>query len=51
MGDDLNQKFAHLERTTYQLRDLYNHKDLGNTSVPLRAKIGVHDVLMLRLKK
>lgn len=49
LGDDLNQKFAKLNENTFKIRDLFNHKDLGDTSKSLKAVIGVHDVLMLRL--
>lgn len=49
MGNDLSQKFANLKNDLYEIRDLFNYKDLGDTSMPLKAKIGVRDVLMLRL--
>jgi len=51
MGDDINQRFIHFDKDTYKIRDLYNHKDLGDTSKNLKATIGVHDVLMVRLSK
>lgn len=34
---------------TYSLRDLWKHKDSGNTASPLKAEIPAHGVLMLRL--
>lgn len=49
LGDDLNQKFAKLNENTFKIRDLFNHKDLEDTSKSLKAAIGAHDVLMLRL--
>lgn len=49
LGDDLNQKFAKMDQKTYRIRDLYNARDLGNSSQPLKATIGMHDVLMIRL--
>ncbi|MFV0377824.1 MAG: glycoside hydrolase family 27 protein [Mangrovibacterium sp.] len=49
LGDDLNQKFAHLNTKTYLVRDLYNARDMGDTSQPLKATLGVHDALIIRL--
>ncbi|MCW3805354.1 glycoside hydrolase family 27 protein [Plebeiibacterium marinum] len=51
IGDDVSQKFAKLKYNTYQIQDLFNNKDLGDTSTPLNARIGQHDVLMIRLNK
>ena len=51
IGDDMNQRFFNAVTDTYKIRDLFNHLDLGDTKKPLTAKIGVHDVLMLRLSK
>ncbi len=50
MGDDINNRYAKLNYQTYQIRDLFGQRNLGDTSKPLQATIGVHDVLMLRLK-
>jgi alpha-galactosidase len=50
IGDDLNQRFLHANET-FKIRDLYNHLDLGDTKKQLKAKIGVHDVLMIKLYK
>ncbi len=36
---------------TYKIRDLWAHKEVGNTSKPFSAELGPHDVFMLRLKK
>ncbi|UII32291.1 glycoside hydrolase family 27 protein [Fulvivirga ulvae] len=43
-GKRLNTK-----EKTYQVKDLFNHKKLKNTKNKLKATIGVHDVLMVRL--
>ncbi|HEA29474.1 MAG TPA: glycoside hydrolase family 27 protein, partial [Leeuwenhoekiella sp.] len=36
---------------TYKIRDLWEHKDLKNTNKLLKAKVGPHDVLSLRLSQ
>ncbi|RLD84239.1 MAG: glycoside hydrolase family 27 protein [Bacteroidetes bacterium] len=36
---------------TYNLRDIWKHKTIGNTETNLKAKIESHDVLVLRLIK
>ena len=36
---------------TYKLRDLWAHKDIGDTKTLLKATLGAHDVLMVRLGK
>ena len=51
MGDDLNQRFINFKQDTYKIKDLFNDKKLGDTSKPLNAVIGVHDVLMVRISK
>jgi len=51
IGDDLNQRYLKCNTDTYKIRDLFNHADLGDTKKPLKAKIGVHDVLMIKLSK
>ncbi len=50
IGDDVNGKRLNTEEN-YRIRDLFNHKELGNISKNLKATIGSHDVLMVRLKK
>ena len=51
IGDNLNNRFSNVKNIIYKIRDLYNHKDLGTTSRNLKAEIGSHDVLMIRLSK
>ena len=51
IGDDVNQKFLEIKKTIYNIRDLFNHKNLGNTSSPLKTNIDTHDVLMIILSK
>jgi len=36
---------------SYKIRDLWQHKDLGNTDKPLKAIIPGHDVLCLKLSR
>lgn len=50
IGDDVNGRRLNTEEN-YKIRDLFNHKELGNVSKNLKATIGSHDVLMVRLKK
>lgn len=47
--DDENSKALDTKEKTYQVRDLFNHKRLKDTKHKLKATIGVHDVLMIRL--
>lgn len=49
IGDDVNGRRMDLKNRTYKIRDLNNHKDLGDTAENLKTTIGVHDVLMVRL--
>jgi alpha-galactosidase len=51
IGDDVNGKFLDLKNNIYTIRDLFNHKNLGDTSKKLKTSIGVHDVLMIKLQK
>jgi alpha-galactosidase len=51
IGDDINQRNLDTKKETYKIRDLFNHADLGTTKNPLKVKIGVHDVLMVKLSK
>lgn len=37
------------KKDSYKIRDLFKHKIIGDTSGPLKATIGVHDVLMIKL--
>lgn len=47
--DAENNKTLNTKEKTYQIRDLFKHKKLKNTKHKLKAAIGVHDVLMIRL--
>ena len=51
IGDDLNGKYVDMKSTNFKIRDLFNYKNLGDTSKNLQATIGTHDVLMIRLEK
>jgi alpha-galactosidase len=51
LGDDLNNIVVDLNKDSFSIRDLYNHKDLGNTNENLKATIAKHDALMLKLTK
>ncbi len=45
-------KFVYeFDKNTYQLRDLWAHKDVGTTAKPFTAAIPARDVIVLRLKK
>lgn len=51
IGDDVNGKQMDVKNNTYKIRDLFNQKNLGNTSNKLNAEIGSHDVLMIKLSR
>lgn len=51
MGDDINNRFIDFKKDVYQIRDLFNHQNLGDTAKPLQGVIQVHDVLMVKLTK
>ncbi|WP_281764993.1 glycoside hydrolase family 27 protein [Neptunitalea lumnitzerae] len=51
IGDDVSQHFMESDKNTFEVRDLFNHKNLGTTKKNLKATIGVHDVLMVKLSK
>jgi len=44
IGDSLNNKNLETNKLNYKIRDLFNHKDLGDTASNLKAEIGSHDV-------
>ncbi len=48
--DDLSGRALEAYKKTYEIRDLFNSKNLGSTQKQLSAKIAGHDVLMLRLR-
>ncbi len=49
MGDDLNKRSIDLKKQNYEIRDLIGQKAMGDTKSPLKATIGVHDVLLIKL--
>lgn len=51
IGDDVNGKRVDLKNNTFKIRDLFNHKNLGDTSKNLIQKLNSHDVLMIQLNK
>ncbi len=51
IGDDMNKRSLKTKETTFKIRDLFNHKDIGTTKQPLETTIGIHDVLMIKLSK
>ena len=51
IGDDLNNRRLDLKNNIFKIRDLYNQKEIGDTNKNLKATIGSHDVLMVRLSK
>jgi alpha-galactosidase len=51
IGDDINQRKLDTKHDSYKIRDLFNKKDLGTTKSSLKATIGAHDILMIKLSK
>ncbi len=51
IGDDVNRKKMDSKNNTFKIRDLFNHKNLGDTSKNLIQKLNSHDVLMIQLEK
>ena len=50
IGDNLNNRNLDTKNKVFKIRDLFNHRNLGNTSSNLKAEIGSHDVLMITLQ-
>jgi alpha-galactosidase len=48
--DNFAKRETKFDQSTYTLRDVWAHKDLGNTQKPLKTTVPGHDVLMLHLK-
>jgi alpha-galactosidase len=48
--DDTSQRAFDFKKQTYRVRDLWAHKDLGNTGKPITGSVASHDVWMLRLR-
>jgi alpha-galactosidase len=51
VNDELSKRELNAKTTTYKLRDLWLKKDVGDTKKSLKAAIGSHDVLVLKLTK
>ena len=51
IGDDVNGKRLDTKAHNYKINDLFNQKKLGDTKKNLKALIGTHDVLMVKLEK
>ena len=51
IGDDVNGKRLDTKVHNYKINDLFNQKKLGDTKKNLKALIGTHDVLMVKLEK
>jgi alpha-galactosidase len=51
VNDDVSKRQLNTSETVYKLRDLWLHKDVGDTKKPLKATIGSHDVLVVKLTK
>ena len=51
VNDELSKRELNAKTTTYKLRDLWLKKDVGDTKKSLKATIGSHDVLVLKLSK
>ena len=49
VSDTVSHQTLDAKTTNYQLRDLWKKTNAGDTKKPLKATIGVHDVLMLEL--
>jgi len=47
--DDMSGRALEVHNKNFNIRDLYNHRNLGTSKHKLKASIGVHDVLMVRL--
>lgn len=51
IGDDINGLFVDMKKNIFKVRDLFNHKNLGDTNSNLKTKIETHDVLLVTLEK
>jgi alpha-galactosidase len=51
IADDISKNTLDTKTMTYEIRDLWTKKNLGNTKKQLVAEIMPHDVLMVRLVK
>ncbi len=51
ISEDITGRNLQFSDANYQVRDLFQHKNIGTTKVVLNAVVPVHDVIMLRLQK
>lgn len=51
LSDDVNGRYVDMKKNIFKVRDLFNHKNLGDTSSNLVTKIETHDVLLVTLEK
>jgi len=49
--DDVNNLATSFSKIQYEIRDIWNHKDLATTNKTFKATIATHDVITLILKK
>ena len=49
--DSLSNRTLNTASMSYKIRDLWQHKELGETNKPLKTIIPTHDVLCLKLSK
>jgi alpha-galactosidase len=49
--DKISNTDVDFSKTSYKLRDLWVHKDVGTTQKAFRQTIASHDVIMLKLTK
>jgi alpha-galactosidase len=49
VSDDFSKRDAGFDHTAYKVRNLWNGRFAGSTAQPLKADVGGHDVLVLRL--
>ena len=51
VNDGISKTYIDFSQTSFKLRNLWTHKDQGNTKKALDVEIGGHDVLMFRASK
>lgn len=49
VADELSKRNTDFSTITYTLRDVWAHKEIGNTKQALKVTVPSHDVMMLRL--
>lgn len=51
VNDDVANRQAGFDKTTYRIRNIWTKKEMGTTKKPFAADVPAHDVVMLRLIK